>query len=91
MTRPVDEILAELKEAQASAVDDHIAAKEAHRANPSEETRAAQDATGETLQALRAAERGNRPLGVVGDVFVHEDPDARDNSPQAGDRNEGSN
>ena len=51
-----------------------IAAKEAHRENPSEETRAAKDAAVAELQAARAAERaGGRPL-VVGDVFPGDQP-----------------
>ena len=66
-----------------------LAAQEAHRANPNAETREAKDKAVADLQAARQVERaGGRQL-VVGDVFVHDDPDARDDSPQPKDRGYG--
>ena len=72
MSQSYQEALDAVNQARQGLEDAMLEAKEAHAANPNEETRAAKDAAVAELQAARAVERaGGRPL-VVGDVFPGE-------------------
>jgi hypothetical protein len=63
---------AALADAESGALAELVAAKDAHRANPTDKTRARKAAAVEAVQQLRAVQRAGRGEGpsVGGDAFV---------------------
>lgn len=72
------EAKAALLQAETEATEELIAAKDAYRENPNEETRARKAAAVEQIQALRAILRANRPKGVQvgGDAYITDGPES---------------
>lgn len=64
-----EDAAAALQTARLQVEEEMQAAKEAHRKNPSKESKAAKDKAVASLQQVRAMERQGRPTQVAGDVF----------------------
>jgi hypothetical protein len=55
---------------ETAAVDQLVAAKDAHRKDPSEENRKAKDKAVAKVQKIRAEEREDRDFAVGGDAYI---------------------
>lgn len=71
----------ELADAEADALAELAAAKEAHRADPTNETAQRRLDAITNIQGIRAAVRNGRPFGVGGDAVRVVDGDVVDTTP----------